>query len=96
VYRPLKIASGQVAPALSQLVEKRARLWAGIFFMAFIETMDFGQGKVSAQQIGDGRVIKPMPAQPPFRPRINQAVEHDGLQHLIPTRALTTGGGHSL
>ena len=36
-------------------------------------------------------MLKPMPVQPPLAPRIDEAIEHEGLQHLIPTRALAAG-----
>ena len=60
------------------------------FVVAFVEAMNFRERKISAEQVRDGRVLKPMPVQPPLRTRIDEPVEHEGLQDLIPTRALAT------
>lgn len=59
--------------------------------MAFVEAMNFRQRKISAEQVRDGRVVKLMPVQPPLAPRIDEAIEHEGLEDLIPARAPAVG-----
>ena len=56
--------------------------------MALVEPVDLSEREVPAQQVRDGRVIKPMAVQAPLRTGIDQAVKHEGLEHLIPARAL--------
>jgi hypothetical protein len=72
-------------------VIKKRRLVRHEFVMAFVEAMDFRERKIAAEQVRDGRVLKPMPVQPPLAPRIDEPIEHEGLEDLIPTRALATG-----
>ena len=59
--------------------------------MAFAEAMDFRERKISAKQILDGRVIKPMLVQPPLGTRIDEPVKHQVVQYLLPAGALATG-----
>jgi hypothetical protein len=54
--------------------------------------MDLRQRRSSAEQVCDGRVLKPMPVPPPLGTRIDERVKHEGLQDLIPAGALAAGG----
>ncbi len=81
----------EVAPAGGKVIKER-RLVGYEFVVAFVEAMNFRERKIRAEQIGDGRVIEPMPVQPPLRTRINEPVEHEGLQDLIPACAFAAGG----
>ena len=36
-------------------------------------------------------MLEPRPVPPPLAPRIDEPVKHEGLQDLIPARALATG-----
>lgn len=60
--------------------------------MTGIEPVDFRERKITAEQIRDGRVIEPMPMQPPFRAWIDEAIQRQREQHMIPARALAAGG----
>jgi hypothetical protein len=53
--------------------------------------MNFRERKISAEQVRDGRVLKPMPVQPPLGTRIDEPVKHERLQDLVPAGALATG-----
>ena len=90
VEEHLELRVEEVAPARGEMSKER-RLMRHEFVMARVEAMDLRERKISAEQIGDGRVLKPRPVQPPLRTRIDEPVKHEGLQDLIPTRALATG-----
>lgn len=91
VEEHLELRLEEGAPARGEVIKER-RLVHHELVMAFVEAMDLRQRKISAKQVRDGRVIKPMPAQPPLAPRIDEPVKHEGLQDLIPAGALATGG----
>ena len=55
----------EIAPALREVIEERAFVLQDLV-VAFVEPVDLSKGKVPAEQISDGRVIKPMAAQPPL------------------------------
>ena len=90
VEEHLELCVEEIAPARGEMIEER-RLVGHEFVMARVEAMNLRERKISAEQIGDGRVLKPMPVQPPLAPRIDEPVKHEGLQDLIPAPALATG-----
>lgn len=76
----------EVAPALGEVIKECALMHEQLV-VTLIETMLFGEREVAAEQVRDGRVIEPMPVQPPFRTWINEAIKHQRLQHQIPASA---------
>ena len=90
VEQHLELRVEEVAPARGEMSKER-RLVRHELVMAFVKAMDFRERKVPTEQVRDGRVLKPMPVQPPLAPRIDEPVEHEGLQDLIPARALAAG-----
>jgi len=75
------------APTLGEVGEEGGFVFED-FVVALVEAVDFGEGKIAAEQIGQRAAIKPMPVESPFAAGINQAVEDEGLEDLIPTCAL--------
>lgn len=80
----------QVAPALSEMVKERALVLQQLV-VARVEAVLFGESEVTAEQVANRAVIKPMPVQTPFAARVNQTVEDQRLQHQIPACALAAG-----
>jgi hypothetical protein len=58
---------------------------------AAIEGVLLDQGEVRAEQVRHGAGLEPVPVQAPLAARIDQAVAHQGLQDLVPGRALARG-----
>ena len=56
--------------------------------MAAVEGVLGDQREVSAQQVRQSGLTKPIPVQAPLRARIEQAVDGEHLQHLYPIGAL--------
>ena len=52
--------------------------------VAIVEPVDFCQGKIGSQQIGKSALIEPVAMQAPFTARVDESVEDEGLEDLIP------------
>ena len=59
--------------------------------MALVKFVNFGQAKILAQQIGHRALLEPLPVQPPFAARSDQATGAERLQNQIPARAFAAG-----
>ena len=55
---------------------------------AAIQVVLLRQAEILVQQIGQRAVLKPLPMQPPFAPRINQPINRQRLQHMTPASSL--------
>ena len=64
----------EVAPARGEMVEER-RFMRHDLVVAFVKAMDLRERKILPEQVRDGRVIKPMPMQPPLAARIDEPVK---------------------
>src|SRR5580692_4633014 len=57
-----------------------------------IQRVLFYQRKIFIQQISHCALLKPLPMQPPFAPRINESIADQGLQNMLPASSLSTIG----
>lgn len=80
----------EVAPPLREVIKQRS-LMHQQQVVACIKAVLLSEREIAPQQIRDRARIKPVPVQPPFGTRIDEAVEHERLQHEIPARALAAG-----
>lgn len=79
------------APAFSEVVEEGGFVRED-FVVALVEAVDFSEGKVGAQEVAEGTLVKPVPVEPPLAAGVNESVEDEGLEDLIPACALATRG----
>ena len=91
VEQHVELCVEQIFPALCEVIEQLPFVLQNQI-VAIVELVTLGQlAKVRAQQIAHRAVLEPLPVQAPFTARIDQAVNAEGLEHQVPTRAFAAG-----
>jgi hypothetical protein len=90
IQQDLEARTEQAFPARLEKAEERA-LVRDQLVQAAVQGVRLRHAQVFVQQVTDGGVGIPLSMQTPFTARIDQAIDHQGLQHVQPVRALATG-----
>jgi hypothetical protein len=87
VEQHIEIGVEQVAPALRQMREQRL-LVGQQKVMAGIQLVRLRQSKIRPQQVAHSAVAEPFAVQLPLAARRDQAIGHQDLKNLVPSRVL--------
>jgi len=89
VEQDIEADAEEILPALGQMIKQRP-LVGEHFVEAAIQRILLHQRIARTEQIAHGTLFKPQPVQAPFAAGIDQAVDHQRLQDVMPAGAFAT------